>query len=328
METLILRHDDAEAALPHQIELPAAWGVKLPDPIPFEVTLPKWCPVDADATVALHWWASLGTHLQALLPMVERQEKVRYRLDKALRHQIQVVRDIYGTSVSSALSAAASLARASVNDTGEERELGCWSMAVQVSFGLLCVRAAAKGTKDPIVAEIQTIAEWIASAFEERLGDKQAHAQLMSTFTGTLYYMSTTNALGQKLESWRGALEAAAEGAPEGVPGVAEALDVAAYEEPAAGETLVAEGRGLVAVDEDGKANPIGEVFELAEDGTRTKLGNITSIDGLAGLADVVVELSNCRIDKKFFDSATKLPTEADLAPGSDQTGVGENAGS
>lgn len=297
-ETLILRHDDAEAALPHQIELPAAWGVKLPDPIPFEVALPKWCPVDEDALVALHWWASLGTHLQALLPMVERQEKVRYRLDRALRHQIQVVRDIYGTSVSAALSTAASLARASVKDTGEERELGCWSMAVQVSFGLLCVRAAAKGTKDPIVAEIQSIAEWIASAFEERLGDKQAHAQLMSAFTGTRYgLLGVEGAMEWKLAEWRQALATAAEGAPEGAPGVAEAL-----EDP---------------------TPRVGEVFEVAEDGTRTKLGNITSIH--PPLAEVVVELSNCRIDKKLHDSAASLDRESDLNTASDQTSVGES---
>lgn len=251
-EALTLRHDDVEAALPHQIEMPAEWGIILPDPVPFEVTLPKWCPVDSDALVALHWWASLCAHLQVLLPMVEDQQKVHYRLDKAMRHEIQVLRDIYGTSVSAAIAAAGSMARANVPAVkSEERELGCWSMAVQVAFGLLCVRAAAKGLSDPIVAEIRAIYEWIDNAFLERLGDETAHRKLNALCTGT-----TTGKVEEKLEQWRGALATAAEGAPEGAPGVAEALDVAAYEEPSAGAAMVADGSGLKLVGEDGDARP------------------------------------------------------------------------
>lgn len=225
MEAITLRHDNLEGALPHQVDLPESWGIKLLDPIPFEVTLPKWCPVDNDALVALHWWASLCAHLHALLTMVESQQKVQYQLDKAMRHEIQVVRDIYGTSVSAAIAAAGSLARDNAG-YGEEAELGCWSMAIQTAFGLLCVRAAAKGTKDPIVAEMLSINEWIGTALLNRLGNANAWATLMTPFTGTPWGAGGLEAaLAYKLDEWRKALAKAAEGAPEGVPGVAEALD-------------------------------------------------------------------------------------------------------
>ena len=219
----VLRHDDMEAALPHQVEAPKAWGLTLPDPVPFEVSLPRWCPVDADALVALHWWASLSAHIHVLLPRVANQEKVNYRLDKALRNSLTLLRSLYGNSVSAAISVSGLNSRASVPDVAswdEPRELGYWTMAVQVVFGLLCVRAAAKGKTDPITAEIEEIKNLVFSAFQTRIADDQVYGMLVALCTGTL-----KGSVDEKLEQWRSTMATATEGLPDGVPAVQEALE-------------------------------------------------------------------------------------------------------
>ena len=221
-EAITLTHDDTEAALPHQVEAPKAWGLTLPDPVAFTVTLPRWCPVDSDALVSLHWWSSLSAHLHVLLPRVEPQEKVHYRIDKALRNSLTLLRDIYGSSVSAAISVAGMESRANVpavTDWEESRELGYWTMAVQVAFGLLAVRAAAKGKTDSVAAQIQDIVDLVFSAFADRLGDAQVYGMFIALCTGTLH-----GSVDEKLEQWKRAMAEASEGLPDGVPGVAEAI--------------------------------------------------------------------------------------------------------
>lgn len=223
-ETITLRHDDPEAALPHQVELPADWELPLVDPLPFTVDMPRWVPLDSDSLVDLHWWACLLTHLQALLPYVQDSHTIHYRLEKVHREAVQTIRAIYGTTVSAALAVAGHNARPDIlpaeTATRQVRELSCWSMVVQCVFGLQCVRAAAKGRMDPIVEDLARLREWTQTAFVDRCGADAAALALLQKFTGT-----ERLTVAEKLEQWRRSLEVAAEGLPEGVDGVAEAVD-------------------------------------------------------------------------------------------------------
>ena len=215
-----LRHDASEAALPHQVEPPAAWGLKLPDPIPFTVSIPRWCPVDGDALVELHWWASLIVHLNALATAIPEQEKAYYRVDKAIRRAVAALRDAFGPSLSAAIAVTGSDARANHKLYDGVGEMGAWTMALQVAFGLVCTRTAAKGKGDAIAQALTEIHELVDGAMAERLGDAQVHRMLTALCTGTL-----DGTVESKLKQWEEALAQAAEGAPEGVPGVAEALE-------------------------------------------------------------------------------------------------------
>lgn len=222
-EITTLRHDDPEAALPHQVELPADWELPLVDPLPFTVDMPGWVPLDSDSLVALHWWACLLTHLQALLPYVQDSHAIHYRLEKVNREAVQTIRGIYGTTVSAALAVAGHKARPDVlpaeTQNRQLQELSYWSMAIQCVFGLQCVRAAAKGRLDPIVEDLGRLREWTQTAFVDRCGADGAALALLQKFTGT-----SRLTVEEKMEQWRASLEAAAEGLPEGVDGVAEAV--------------------------------------------------------------------------------------------------------
>jgi len=218
----VLRYDAAEAALPHQVEPPKEWGFTLPQPVEFEVTLPKWCPMDQDSLVSLHWWASLSAHLHCLLAVLPQNEgKAHYRVDKALRHELQLLRDLFGGTVSAAISVAGCNAKAKVPPKPtEEQETGYWTMSIQTAFGLLCVQAAAKGKEHETVTKIQDIYDLIRTAFAERLGEIQAYNLMIALCTGT-----QRGTVDEKLEQWQGALAKAAEGLPAEVPGVEGALE-------------------------------------------------------------------------------------------------------
>ena len=218
--TTTLRHDDPEADLPHQIELPEAWGLKLSDPLPFECVLPAGVAVPSSRLVELHWWACLSTQLYALLALPGLTEKVRYRVDSAHRRALAALRERFGVSVQAAVSVATSEAKRNMPASYTySDELGYWCMAMQAAFGLFCVQAVALGWEHHDTKEAKTIYEWIGSAFEDALGDHDTFRVFATLCTGT-----TTATAEEKLAQWNGTLERAAEGLPEGVPGVEEAV--------------------------------------------------------------------------------------------------------
>lgn len=221
-EIRTLRHDDPEAALPHQVELPEEWEIpRLHDPLAFVVDMPAWVPLDADSLVDLHWWACLVAHLNALMPMVQTERRIHYAIEKAHREAIQTVRAIYGNTVSAAIAVAGhNVSTPELSGTARDvAELSYWSMALQTAFGLLCVRAAAKGRQDERVQDIAKVREWVQTSFVDRVGDPHAALGMLQKFTGTEHLT-----VDEKLEQWRKALQTAAEGLPEGVDGVAEAI--------------------------------------------------------------------------------------------------------
>jgi hypothetical protein len=226
----VLRHDDMEAALPHQVEPPKEWGLSLPDPVPFEVTLPRYCPMDADALVALHWWASLSAHLHVILAVLavytdDTSGKVRYSVDKAMRLALAVVRDTFGQPVSAAVSVAGFNATGGEKGWTEHQEMGAWTMSVQVAFGLLCVSAVRFGREDARVKDLQEIYDRILHAMELRTDSPVVSKMLIQLCTST-----PNGTLAEKLAQWNAALPTAAEGMPDGaVDGLGEAIRV---EEP------------------------------------------------------------------------------------------------
>ena len=219
-DTTTLRHDDPEAALPHQIELPASWGLKLPDPLPFECILPAGVSVPNSRLVELHWWACLSTQLYAILALPGLTEKARYRVDTVHRRMLAALRDGFGISVQAAVAVATSQAKRNMPKAYTYAdELGYWCMAMQASFGLFCVQTVALGWEHPSSKEAKTIYEWVCSAFEEALGDRDTFRVFQTLCTGT-----ESGTAEEKVGQWNGSLEKAAEGLPAGVPGVEEAI--------------------------------------------------------------------------------------------------------
>jgi hypothetical protein len=228
-ETILVRHDDTEASLPHQVELPAESGIVLPDPVGFEVELPKWVPMDEPSMIALHWWASLATHLNVMLrvfkaePGVDNHRAV-YQLDKAVRYTGQIIRKTLGTVVNGAVQAAAVKAAEEAVDlnagVGEHTELAAWTMILQTAFGIACVQAVGHGAQSDLAQETKEVYEWSRSAFESRIQDANVAKIVVTICTGT-----NTGTVEEKMEQWSQAVARAAEGLPDGaIPGLEEAL--------------------------------------------------------------------------------------------------------